>query len=208
MMSVLLACGAFVPSAASDAPADTPVQEEIVVNMSLFSYLAHPIDSGHAWLCFENLGDEAIMVGAYELAPGESVSVGSFKYSRADGGGVYYNIECYCVEKYGANNRISFTEGLTAAEMEHVTSVINRSNYFTILTNCSFFAAKVWNSGSDRFVLPFFLPVVSYLTLLIGGAEFNRDIPGAPPEKVYKHIGSGDSSSLEQVSSYSLIAAL
>ncbi len=183
-------------------------EKKPVVSMTLFSYFMYPLDNGHAWLYFENLCDDTLKVGAYDLESSESVSVGTFKYTRADGGGVYYNVESYCVEKYGAKNRVSLTVDLTKAELEEITNEINSSNYFTFFTNCSFFAAKIWNKGSGKFVPPFFLPPVSYFVILAYAGEYQREIKGAPAEKVYKHIGSGSDSSLKLVSPESLIARL
>ncbi len=142
LLAVLLLATMIMPSVAIAA-------DPVVVKMSLFSYTKNCFDTGHSWLYFENVSNQTVTVGVYQLAPGQAVSVGTFKNTRSDGAGVYYNVEAYCTANYGANGRVSLTETLTASELAKVSGMINSNNNWTLVKNCAWFASKIWNEVSD-----------------------------------------------------------
>lgn len=106
LMLLLLA----LPSFAADG-------DEIVARVSIVSYLKNSFSMG---LYIENLTDRTLTVGVYELEPGEAVSVGTFRYTRKEGRGIYYNVERYCVNKFGASARYSLSETVTASELNGI----------------------------------------------------------------------------------------
>ncbi|MEE1066578.1 MAG: hypothetical protein UH249_10650, partial [Acutalibacteraceae bacterium] len=61
---------------------------------------------GHSWIYIESTFDGEIPVGCYTMQPYGSVSVGTFLFSRADGMGVYYNVERYCANEYGLKGQV------------------------------------------------------------------------------------------------------
>ena len=81
VLSLLLAVVMLVPFA---LPAFAE-SDEIVARVSIVSYLKNVFSTGHSWLYIENLSDKTLTVGIYQLEPGASVSVGTFKNSRKEG---------------------------------------------------------------------------------------------------------------------------
>ena len=177
--------------------------DPVVARMTLFSYQKNCIDIGHAWLYFENLSNQEITVGVYTLAPGEAVSIGTFKNTRSDGAGVYYNVEAYCTAKYGANGRVSLSETITASELAKVTGLINSNNTWTLVRNCSWFASKIWNSVSDIDVFSGSTPSCLKTSMNVESGykcQTNAPMFVSDAGNVYKQVGN----SLRVVSSGSL----
>ena len=75
---------------------DEPPTEESNTVAKLSVVIRNKGFVGHVWLYIENLTDKPIDVGLLTVQPNEGVSVGLLSFSRADGWGIYYNIEAYC----------------------------------------------------------------------------------------------------------------
>jgi len=56
---------------------------------------------GHSGIYVENLTDGDITVGCYICPKGQGVTVSAANITRKDGKGNYYNIDAYCLNKYG-----------------------------------------------------------------------------------------------------------
>lgn len=201
LLAVTLLLSVFTPALAAGA-------EQAVARMSIFSYTAHAFDTGHSWLYFENISDEQIIVGKYVLAPGEAVSVGIFKYTRKDGEGVYYNVEAYCSDKYGASGRVSLTQTITASQLRSVSSQINSKNRWRVTYNCASFAADIWNSVTGKSVFSGNTPSCLKTSIRTKGCEKNRPMQVPQASQCYKMRGSGDGAWLEPVSSGTLAKEL
>ena len=141
LLAVLMLALFALPSFASG--------DEIVARVSIVSYLKNAFSTGHSWLYIENLSDKMLTVGVYLLEPGEAVSVGTFRYTRKEGRGIYYNVENYCVNKFGASQRYSLSETVTESELSGISNKINSyAGKWTPVKNCAYFAANVWNDIS------------------------------------------------------------
>lgn len=141
LLAVLMLALFALPSFASG--------DEIVARVSIVSYLKNAFSIGHSWLYIENLSDKMLTVGVYLLEPGEAVSVGTFRYTRKEGRGIYYNVKNYCVNKFGASQQYSLSETVTESELSGISNKINSyAGKWTPVKNCAYFAANVWNGIS------------------------------------------------------------
>lgn len=184
---------------------DEPVydENEIVANFYVFliESLPHPI--GHTWVYIENLTDRELQVGLYTLPPHEGVSVGVL--ARADGWGIYYNVESYAQNVHGMGKQISMCDPLTAKKLEKVSkTIINYVNHWDPIFNCMYFAFKVWNSGSRRILLPLLLPVIGKLQMAIYRHEFNVQMKPVRRDQTFKQVGFGKMAYLKEISDKSL----
>ncbi|MBQ8503863.1 MAG: hypothetical protein IJ491_06275 [Clostridia bacterium] len=137
----------------------------------------------HIFLYFENLTDETIRVGRYDLAAYDEVSVGCVGTEGPRGGGVYYNLETV-LDHY--SNQLALSTELDEGELEDVTDAIKNYNRWDPIFNCYYFAAKGWNAGADKSV-PFliFPGFASIFIKMKGGKSAPFDI-FAEEKPVYK----------------------
>lgn len=164
--------------------------DEIVARVSIVSYLKNAFSTGHSWLYIENLTDRTLTVGVYELEPGEAVSVGTFRYSRKEGRGIYYNVENYCVNKFGASQRYSLSETVTESELNSISGKINSySGKWTPVKNCSYFAAHVWNGISKIHLVSGSTPSCLRTSIKLHGGKRGISMNDVSAENVYKQDG-------------------
>lgn len=178
-------------------------ENEIVANFYVFliESLPHPI--GHTWVYIENLTDRELQVGLYTLPPHEGVSVGVL--ARADGWGIYYNVESYAQNVHGMGKQISMCDQLTAKKLEKVSkSIINYVNHWDPIFNCMYFAFTIWNSGSRRILLPLLLPVVGKIQMALYRHEFNVQMKPVRRDQTFKQVGFGKFAYLKEISDKSL----
>ncbi|MBQ2841418.1 MAG: hypothetical protein IJE72_00115 [Clostridia bacterium] len=176
--------------------------DETVAKIWVCSNMSIPLILGHTYVYVENLSDEPIKVGAYEVPVGEGVSVGCFAFSAYDGWGIYYNLEAYRENKKGKEGRIwSKSSNLTADELENMSDyIIGYLNHWDPIFNCSYFSYTVWNAATGDFLIPSPLPIIAHLMLMItGGEKGTLDMFFADESQVYRQRGMGDSSRLEPV---------
>lgn len=170
----------------SDFP-DEPEEERFNVKM----YICATANSltGHVWLYFENNSNIPVTVGYVSLQPGQTVSVGSLRNTRSNGGGTYYNGEAKMAAKDGklqslSEHTHSLEMQLNREQLAVVSEKIKSMNYYEmIFWNCGSFATKVWNSVSDKKVVHIVLPVFTILNMEIIGAQKGKPLmtdPDAP----------------------------
>lgn len=153
--------------------------------------------TGHVWLYFVNLTDCDIPLGYATLKAGDEMSVGSFRNTRKDGGGTYYNAERMMATLSDADNvkkhTFSMGEILSPEEVESVSEKIKRKNsYDLIFNNCGVFAASIWNSVSEKKVIHIVLPVTSILFISAnGGAKGELRMKPVTPEECLKQTKDG-----------------
>ena len=180
--------------------------DEIVAEISVCSRVREVPSLGHVWIYVRNISDRPLQVGAYTLPVGEGVSVGTFGYSRADGMGLYYNIEAYCINYYDDHDFFSITRQISADTLNRVSSRILGLNSWNGFNNCMYFSFKIWKEATGQNFVNFFFPAFGEMQLRIAGAR-NRNLSMYYPsaDRVYKQIGSGEGATLAVASSGSLV---
>lgn len=189
------------------AATENEASEEAVAKIWVCSNMSIPLIIGHTYVYVENLSDEPIQVGAYEVPVGEGVSVGCFAFSAYDGWGIYYNLEAYRENKKGKEGRIwSKSETLTAEDLERMSNYITSYlNHWDPIFNCSYFSYSVWNAATGDFLIPSPLPIIAHLMLMLTGGEKGvLDMKFAEETQVYRQKGMGSSAHLEHVSTATL----
>lgn len=160
---------------------------------------------GHMWIYIKNNDNEPIEVGAYTVPVGQGVSVGTFGLTRADGIGIYYNVEAYTVNKYGIDRVICMQENLTAEQLEKVSKKIRNNNLWDpIIFNCTGMAFAIWNAGSSTTLVSFVLPVFGRLAMLTHDHTDKIEMYYPTEDQVFKQKGSRKNARLEVVSASSI----
>lgn len=162
---------------------------------------------GHTWIYVENVSNEPIRVGLYNVPVGEGVSVGTYSFSASDGWGIYYNVEAYRQNRdNGFGNIWSIQKELDAKELEDVSDdIASYLNYWDFYFNCAYFAFSVWNPAAGDFLVPLVLPGISeYEVMMNGGKKGNLKMFWPNPEQVFKQRGYGSGAYLEPVSTDTL----
>lgn len=154
---------------------------------------------GHAWIYIENTAECDLKVGCYDLKPDCGVSMGTFLLSRSDGGGLYYNVEAYCANKWGLKNKSWLKTELTKKQLVKVSDRIKQWNYWDLYFNCTFFAAEIWNCASKKKIISLMFPFFIKWQILAKGG--NKDVEMKPVEKTdcFKQRGSGKNAHIVQV---------
>lgn len=163
---------------------------------------------GHSWIYIESTFDGEIPVGCYTMKPFGSVSVGTFLFSRADGMGVYYNVERYCANEYGLKGQVWLGEDITKDDIETISREIKNWNYWDLYFNCTFFASKVWNSVSNKFMMPLMFPIFTKAQTKIQGGNSDVIMQNVEREDCYKQKKSGDKAYIVTVSDRTLNSRL
>ena len=183
----------------NEDPAEEPAEGTAVARLYLCARVAF---LGHVWIYVKNLSDAPIKVGCYEVPVGSGVSVGTHSLRRADGAGVYYNVEAYMIHKLGSSSGVSRSMDLNAEQLKTVSRSILTHNSWSLSNNCGHFATRVWNSVSSRKVHASFLPLTVKSRIGNGGGP---KMISPSRSHVYRQRGSGSSAHLSKVSDRSLI---
>lgn len=106
---------------------------------------------GHSFLIVENVSHSEITVGHYDLPVGETVTIGTFG-NRDAHKGIWYNIEGYYERTEGYPSPYAAVTAVTGSELNTMNAAINGHDSWSLLDNCSEFAADVWNSIAPSYV--------------------------------------------------------
>ena len=204
IISVILAAAIMMSCFAFAVYAEGEDENEIVANVYLCHRIVEKLDEGHAWLYFENLTDHDLMVGKYILPPGEGVSVGTYSGGDTpDGRGVYYNVEAYRYGKYNHTDNVYLQKELTQKQLDRMSSKINRSNYWTRLTNCSFFSITTWDIVAGKPVLYLFFPLFTRWQIqYYPGHHEGLKMYFPRKDQIFKHQGFGSNSTIKPSYAY------
>ena len=215
---LMLICPA-VSAEESDLPLPPEEQEdEIVAEIYICTKF---VIVGHVWIYVENkrkpviaedgtvIDDGAITVGCYKCPVGQGVSVGTDLLTRANGAGIYYNVEAYKLQNK-KNKSVIYTHiPLTSEELDILNKRILKSNQWTPFTNCGLFATQAWNSVSDRHIAYGVFPFVTALSIISKRTddEKNTAIKFKPvsKENVFKQKGRKDKAVLKPCNDLSLV---
>lgn len=182
-------------------PADIYAEDTVAIlylcsNMSGFPSL------GHIWIYIENVSDQTLTVGKYELPAGEGVSVGTFALTRSDGMGIYYNVEAYCGNLFSMKSPLYIKKEINQSQLNAVSRKILNGNFWEpMFMNCVFFAAGSWDAAGGSFVFPVTMfPIFARLQMKLKGAKTDLTMFNPGRDRVYKQKGSGSSATLKVVS--------
>lgn len=160
---------------------------------------------GHMWIYIQNQTTHPLQVGLYEVPAGEGVSVGTFALTRSDGWGIYYNVEAFCVNRFGLNSMICLEQKLTETQLQKISQRIRNGNYWTlILYNCMGSAFSIWNAGPGPKLIPILFPVFGRLEMMTLPHETEIKMYYPTENQVFKQRGNGENATLEKVKSSTL----
>lgn len=188
---------------------EIPDENEIVAAVSICSSMSVPLIAGHTYIYVQNLSDEPIQVGLYEVPVGQGVSVGAFSFSAYDGWGIYYNLEAFRENQGNKEAKVwSKTRQLNASQLEKLSKNIrNYLNHWDPFFNCAFFAYSVWDASVGDLLIPLVIPVFSHLMLMVsGGRKGVLDMYQPTEDQVFRQRGSGSGARLEPVGSRTINA--
>lgn len=199
VLAVVLTFFAFAPTAAAASAGG----DETVARIYACSRMSGLPSLGHVWSYVQNVSDETIRVGIYDVPPGEGVSLGLFGLTRSDGFGVYYNVEAHCGNKYGLDGCVSISDDVSRSELEDISRIVLTDNLWDpMLNNCIFFAFSLWNAASDDKLFPVSVfPYFAYSQILLHSGKKNAlTMYPAPADRVFKQRGFGSGAYLTVVS--------
>lgn len=203
--SLMVALAIIFSIAAPSFAASDPVVARIYV----ITYLEGTSWTDHAFVYFENLSKQTLRVGLYDLPVGQGVSVGCYAASRADGYGIYYNVEAHCANKYGQSGWCSISKDLTKNELNKATNaIINARNGWDFVFNCMYFAFQVWNKTTGDNLVSLIFPVFGQIQLKMRGGKSGPKMYFAREDQVFRQRGKGSSAYLTGVSRGTLDKAI
>lgn len=203
--SLMLVLAIIFSIAAPSFAANDPV----VARMYVITYLEGTSWTDHAFVYFENLSGQTLKVGLYNLPVGQGVSVGCYAASRADGYGIYYNVEAHCANKYGQSGWCSISKDLTKNELNKATNaIINARNGWDFVFNCMYFAFQVWNKTTGDNLVSLIFPALGQIQLKMRGGRSGPKLYFAREDQVYRQRGRGSSAYLTGVSKGTLNKAI
>lgn len=183
--------------------------DPVVARIYVITYLEGTSWTDHAFVYFENLSDKTIRVGLYDLPAGEGVSVGCYAASRADGYGIYYNVEAHCANKYGQSGWCSISKDLTESGLRKASdAIINARNGWDFVFNCMYFAFQVWNKTTGDNLVSLIFPVFGQIQLKMRGGRSGPQMYFAREDQVFRQRGKGSSAYLDTVSRGTLDKAI
>lgn len=201
MVALVIIFSIAAPSFAANDP--------VVARMYVITYLEGTSWTDHAFVYFENLSGQTLKVGLYDLPVGQGVSVGCYAASRADGYGIYYNVEAHCANKYGQSGWCSISKTLTKNELNKATNaIINARNGWDFVFNCMYFAFQVWNKTTGDNLVSLIFPVFGQIQLKMRGGRSGPKMYFAREDQVFRQRGKGSSAYLTGVSKGTLNKAI
>lgn len=158
ILAALILSTTFVfSSSAADTSKETYVAKMYICSRTKIA--------GHVWLYFENLTNKEITVGCYKVPAGQGVTVSAYNTARKDGKGNYYNIDGYCLNKYGSSGTTCASTNLTAQQLKTASAKILERNSWSGTKNCCYFAGNVWNSVAPKKVKILLTPSLMALNI-------------------------------------------
>lgn len=103
--------------------------------------------SGHAFLVVENVSDTEQIVGGMVLAPGSSISLGTYG-NTSEHSGLWYGLEDFLDSsgRYSYSSCISIQTSLNAGQLAVLDQNLRQADHWSTVYNCAAFAAAMWNS--------------------------------------------------------------
>lgn len=106
--------------------------------------------SGHAWISVKNARSYTTLeVGPLYLGPNNECTFGTFNLRGADPG-LWFNLESYWIYYNGDySNRVSLSINITQSDLNTINSLLETSDNWTAINNCSSLAVRIWNAVAD-----------------------------------------------------------
>ncbi len=176
---------------------DNPQEPEEAEYVAKLCICARTRVFGHVWLYVENLTDGELKVGAYTLPQGQGVSIGTFFFSRSNGGGIYYNVEAYCGNATGLEKTESASMLITAEQLVIISKKTLKNNQWNPFINCGFFATNAWNAVSDIHIAYGVFPFITKSSIKRKGGEGVPQMYVPTAEQVFKQKGFNENATLK-----------
>ena len=104
----------------------------------------------HSFLLYKNTSKKSQIVAGVKVKPNQSITIGTYG-NKADGKGVYINLEAFLATKSGAySSRVSLSIPVTSSTLKNINYKIKKCNKWTYSNNCSWFAKEVWNFAAPK----------------------------------------------------------
>lgn len=101
--------------------------------------------NGHAFIMLRNIGETQRHFHSITLEAGQALTFGTWG-NRDDGKGIYLNLEGHFFHKSGAYaNNVAMAKNLCLGDFQWLRDNLEYYNYWSETTNCSTFAAAIWN---------------------------------------------------------------
>ena len=183
---IMIACFVFASCSVNIPKHKTSVTSSDVALLTLFTFDGKKeskfglFNLGHSFLSVENISSETITIGKVEVAPNETISIGTWSIKAHFG--VWYNVESNYIKDYNKyDGRISITAGISSEDTEKMNKFILAHDYWSPTNNCSNFALNLWNTVAEEdeeLVRPFIYSPSKIAKALknFEGYETNREI--------------------------------
>lgn len=183
---IMIACVVFASCSVNTPKHKTSVTSSDVALLTLFTFDGKKeskfglFNLGHSFLSVENISSETITIGKVEVAPNETISIGTWSIKAHFG--VWYNVESNYIKDYNKyDGRISITAGISSEDTEKMNNFILAHDYWSPINNCSNFALNLWNTVAEEdeeLVRPFIYSPSKIAKALknFEGYETNREI--------------------------------
>lgn len=183
---IMLSCFIFASCNVDTPKHKTSVASTDVALLSIFTFDGKKeskyglFNLGHSFLSVENTSLDTITVGKVELAPNETITIGTWSIKAHFG--VWYNVESNYIKdcnKY--DGRISITAGISTEDLKKMNNFILSHDYWSPTNNCSNFALNLWNTVAEKdeeLIRPFIYSPSKIAKALknFDGYETNREI--------------------------------
>ena len=151
---------------------------------------------GHAWIYIENISENDIQVGAYTLPAGKSVSVGTSSFAGKNGFKLYYNLETL-IEK--DTDYVSIGDTISTNELDAMNKKILSFNHWDPIINCTFSSSAIWNTVSDKTLIPMVFPIFSMIQMWIHGNDDEFKMNEPESGTIYVQKGFGKNATIKPV---------
>lgn len=142
---------------AAQTPGDAPEEDAVALlhlyvqadlNDTLLNLNGFQVNiSGHAFLVVENVSDTEQTVGGLPLAPGTTISFGTYGNTE-EHTGIWYGLEGFLDtnNNYKYSDCIGLQTSLRAEQLAVLNQNLARADHWSAVYNCASFAQELWNS--------------------------------------------------------------
>lgn len=151
LLSLLIMFSVILPYTNSvSAASNLNVYIYAAINTKSSSSGSSGLGNSHAWIVIKNNTSSQVTVGKYKLNANASVTIGTWGNTTPTG--LWYNKERSKITEFQNNNNTVYkTTSISTSKLSSINSIINNSDKWSLLNNCTHFAIRVWNAtGSTQ----------------------------------------------------------